>query len=206
MRKRFRPSPALVISMLALFAALGGTVYAAGKINGKTIKAKSLPGNRIVPDTVTGTQVKESSLKKVPVAEKAEKANTAEAAFNATAANTAVTAQNADKVNGHSAGCRAGTQLFAGSCWESAPRPKAVALSAATICDSAGGTLPRAYDLAAFSKVATLGATYEWSGDLNEVKEPFNTSVGVIVSSAGEIKVDGVTDEKEFRCVFPLVR
>ena len=48
MSKRFsRPSPALVISIIALFVALGGTVYAASKINGKTIKVKSLPGNRL---------------------------------------------------------------------------------------------------------------------------------------------------------------
>ena len=50
MRQGMRlPTPALAVSVLALFVALGGTVYAAkkAKIDGKAVKAKSLPGNRI---------------------------------------------------------------------------------------------------------------------------------------------------------------
>ncbi len=84
MSKRIpRPSPALVISVIALFVALGGTVYAAGKINGKTIKVKSLPGNRIKPNTVTGSQVKESSLSQVPSAANAGTAARADSAGRA---------------------------------------------------------------------------------------------------------------------------
>ncbi len=51
-----------VIACLALFIALGGTVYAAGKINGKQIKASSLPGNRIKPRTITGSRIKAKTL------------------------------------------------------------------------------------------------------------------------------------------------
>jgi hypothetical protein len=51
-----RPSASLVISCLALFLALGGTVYAAAKINGSQIKPKSIPGNRIKPGTITGSR------------------------------------------------------------------------------------------------------------------------------------------------------
>lgn len=51
-----------VIACIALFVALGGSVYAAGKINGKEIKAKSIPGNRIKPKTLTAKQVKPRSL------------------------------------------------------------------------------------------------------------------------------------------------
>lgn len=51
-----------VIACLALFVALGGTVYAAGKINGKQIKRSSLPGNRIKPKTVPANRIKPSSL------------------------------------------------------------------------------------------------------------------------------------------------
>jgi hypothetical protein len=72
-----RPSPALIVAILALFVALGGTVYAASSINGKLVKKNSLPGNRIKKNTVTGTQVKESSLGQVPSAVSAETAKTA---------------------------------------------------------------------------------------------------------------------------------
>jgi hypothetical protein len=51
-----------VIACLALFAALGGTVYAAGKISGKQIKPKSLPGNRIKPRTIAANRIKPRTL------------------------------------------------------------------------------------------------------------------------------------------------
>lgn len=72
-----RPSPAMIVAILALFVALGGTVYAASSINGKLVKKNSLPGNRIKKNTVTGTQVKESTLGQVPSALAAETAKTA---------------------------------------------------------------------------------------------------------------------------------
>src|SRR5829696_450841 len=51
-----------VIACLALFIALGGSVYAAGKISGKQIKPNSLPGNRVKAKTLTGRQIKPGSL------------------------------------------------------------------------------------------------------------------------------------------------
>lgn len=63
MLKGRRPSPAMIVALIALFVALGGSVYAANKISGKTIKKGSEPGNRLKKDSVTGKQVKESTLK-----------------------------------------------------------------------------------------------------------------------------------------------
>jgi hypothetical protein len=51
-----------VIACLALFIALGGSVYAAGKISGTQIKANSIPGNRVKAKTLTGKQIKPGSL------------------------------------------------------------------------------------------------------------------------------------------------
>jgi hypothetical protein len=51
-----------VVACLALFIALGGSVYAAGKINGNQIKRSSLPGNRIKPKTIPANRVKPKSL------------------------------------------------------------------------------------------------------------------------------------------------
>jgi hypothetical protein len=52
-----------VIALLALFIALGGSVYAASnKIDGSQIKAKSLPGNRLMPETVAANQIKKGSI------------------------------------------------------------------------------------------------------------------------------------------------
>lgn len=51
-----------VVAFVALFVALGGSVYAAGKLSGSQIKPNSIPGNRIKPKTLTGKQVKPGSL------------------------------------------------------------------------------------------------------------------------------------------------
>ena len=51
-----------VIALVALFVALGGSVYAAEKINGSQIKSNSIPGNRVKTKTLTGKQVKPNSL------------------------------------------------------------------------------------------------------------------------------------------------
>jgi hypothetical protein len=51
-----------VVAMLALFVALSGSVYAAGKISGKQVKRGSLPGNRLKPRTITANRVKPKTL------------------------------------------------------------------------------------------------------------------------------------------------
>jgi hypothetical protein len=100
LRKRIhRPSPALAISLIALFVALGGTGYAAVVINGKNLKNKSVAGKKLKNKTITGGKVKgntlggaqinESKLGKVP---SAEKATSASAADHATSADTAANA------------------------------------------------------------------------------------------------------------------
>jgi hypothetical protein len=51
-----------VVAFIALFVALGGSVYAAGKISGTQIKPGSVPGNRIKPKSLGGKQIKPKSL------------------------------------------------------------------------------------------------------------------------------------------------
>jgi hypothetical protein len=51
-----------VTAFIALFVALGGSVYAAGKISGTQIATNSIPGNRIKTKTLTGKQVKPNAL------------------------------------------------------------------------------------------------------------------------------------------------
>jgi hypothetical protein len=92
-----RPSPALVIAMLALFVALGGTGYAAatGSIDGREIKNNTISTNDIRSNTVrgsdvrtntlTGSDISETRLGKVPSASKADSATSATSAANAAA-------------------------------------------------------------------------------------------------------------------------
>jgi hypothetical protein len=73
-----RPTPALVISVLALFVALGGTVYAASKISGKTIKPNSIPANRLKKHSLSKTQINLGKLGVVPTAQNAVHATSAD--------------------------------------------------------------------------------------------------------------------------------
>jgi hypothetical protein len=79
-RFRLRLSPSLAISVLALFVALGGTVYAASKISGKSIKPNSIPANRLKKHSITGKQVNLKKLGTVPNATSATNAAHAETA------------------------------------------------------------------------------------------------------------------------------
>jgi hypothetical protein len=77
---RYRPSPALVISCIALFLAMGGVSYglASGAINSREIKNNTIRSrdirngairNRDVHrDTLTGSRIRESTLGTVPQA------------------------------------------------------------------------------------------------------------------------------------------
>jgi hypothetical protein len=65
-------SPSMAVALLALFVALTGTGYAALKVNGRDIKKRSIPGNRLVNNGVTGRQVNEARLGTVPRAQNAD--------------------------------------------------------------------------------------------------------------------------------------
>jgi len=193
-----RPSPTMAISLIALFIVLGGTVYAAaGKIDGKSIKVKSLPGNRLKPNTVTDKQVKESTLGQVPRAKEAKTAGSAV---------TALDAINAEKIIGHTIGCPDGTQAFLGGCWENSPRPAATAADANRVCYFAGGTLPGPFELVSFALHSPLtSSTDEWTDEVNTVTGP-NAYTVVTVSKASEIREASASATREYRCVVPLLR
>ena len=219
---------ALVVSLVALFFALGGGVYAATKLSGKAIKLKSLPGNRLALHSVpanrlkrgvlaggqsgalsreiTGADINETSLAQVPNAVHADTADTARTAQDAQTAINAINAVNADKINGHSAGCLIGTQPFAGACWEMSPRGPGTAPAAAADCASLGATLPEALQLAAFGEAPEiiLDSGGEWSSDIPVFSGP-NIYGVIVVFDPGTINSDISTAGHKYRCVFPLV-
>ena len=71
-RLRSRLTYANVTATLALFIALGGSSYAAFTINGATIKNRSISAKKLRPNTLTGAQIKESRLGRVPRAKSAD--------------------------------------------------------------------------------------------------------------------------------------
>ena len=230
----WRQAPALVVAAVALVAALAGTVYAAGKMNGHAIKVKSLPGNRLAlhsvpanrlkpgtipstqlapgsipgdrlaPGSVTGLQVDVSTLGQVP---SAAHADTAESAKDAQTALNAANAVNAQTLNGYQAGCKPGTRLFAGGCWQTATNTSALTpAAAAAACANEGGELPEPLLLAAFSQQPniTLASGDEWTSNVTSVSGP-NLYAVATVSSSGAISSELGSNTKKFRCVVPLL-
>lgn len=74
LRRRVRVSN--TIAAIALFASLGGSVYAASRIDGSQIKKASIAGNKLKANTVRGSKILESSLGRVPRAQNAGTAQT----------------------------------------------------------------------------------------------------------------------------------
>jgi hypothetical protein len=219
-----RQAPALVVACVALIAALAGTVYAAKKIDGKTIKAKSLPGNRLAlasvpgnrlkagtitgdllaPGAVSGSQLDAATIGQVP---SAVHADSADSARDAQTALNAVNAIDAIKVNGHTAGCKPPNRYFAGACWQTSSSEAAVTAPAAALaCTTQGGELPDALSLVAFSQQPgiALATGDEWTGDIPVISGTDVYSV-ITVSITGKIASAASTGAKKYRCVIPLV-
>lgn len=222
-RDRWRAA-ALPLALLALFVALGGSVYAAAKIDGRTIKVKSLPGNRIKPaslpgnrlkpgaipgdrlaaGSLTGRQIDTATLGEVPSAIHAAQADVAR---DAETALHAVNAVNASKVNGRSVGCRSDERYFGGACWEAAYSDAVVSAPAAAVaCASRGAELPEALQLVAFAQQSglPLASGDEWSGDISVFSGP-NVYTVATVSSVGQVDFKLSTDNHKFRCVRSLI-
>src|SRR5262245_51724773 len=95
-----RPSPALIISLIALFVALGGTALAArGLISGSKLKNRSVAAVKMRKHTLTGKEINLGKLGTVPSAASATQAthaSTADSATHASSADTATHASSAD--------------------------------------------------------------------------------------------------------------
>jgi hypothetical protein len=209
----WRPSPALVIACLALFVALGGTVVAATKIDGKTIVVKSLPGNRlevgslpgnrVAPHSLNGSQIKAQTLSQVPDAAHAVAADSARHAETATAAGHAT---DATTINGHAVGCPAGRREFAGACWDTQPSAGTVTvLEATAICAAMGGELPDLLALLDFVKQPGVAATtgVEWTNSERPVG--FDSWAVAVVENGVHVDVLIPSTSNHYRCVTPLL-
>jgi hypothetical protein len=69
--KSKRPSPAMIVAIVALVVALAGTAYAAQTINGGAIKKQTIGGGKLKKKTLTGFQINTNKLGVVPSAKRA---------------------------------------------------------------------------------------------------------------------------------------
>jgi hypothetical protein len=103
----------MTVAVLALVVALGGSAYAVSRINGTSIRPRSIPADRVRRNALTGTEINEAKLGRVNEARNATnskfalRAAAADSAANALSAGNALTAGsagNASTLGGSPAG------------------------------------------------------------------------------------------------------
>lgn len=116
---RQRMTYANVMSTLAVFIALGGSSYAAVTISGRNIKNRSIAAAKLKRNSLTGREIRESRLGRVPRAVTADRVGTL----------------TAKELVLH---CPSDTVLIANVCVETKPREAVPYSSAVATCFQAG--------------------------------------------------------------------
>jgi hypothetical protein len=203
-RLRPRLSYANVTATIALFAALGGTGYAAATLPRNSVGSKqlrshavtnsklaahSITASRIKADTLTGAQIAEGTLAKVPAAANADHAATADSLGGVTATDLKTR-------------CPSGTVLYGGSCFETAQRhPDGIDWQTATrLCAADGRRLPDAGELVAFGRQTAISfAGFEWTSDFAA-----DDTHAITAENGGIAQQRPIAEAHPFRCVAPM--
>lgn len=209
-----RPSPALIIAIIALIAALGGTAWAAGQLKKNSVGSRQLKssavttgkiannavtGSKVLKNSIDGTDIDLSKLGTVPSAVAAQNAEVAGALSDGTEKRTA--------------GCPAGATLIRGVCFDKNLNAKVKGVkNAADACAAKGGWLPTPMQLYSVRNVIFLGEgvppDYAVSDDY--FADPSSSSLysTIVVSSSGTMTIVSAdpTVEYKYICAYPLVR
>jgi hypothetical protein len=197
-RLRAHLTYANIVATLALFLALGGASYAAirvgsgsiinnsirtqdlknNDIRGKDIRNRTIQGGDILTNTIKGQQVRESTLSKVPDADKLDGADS----------------------TSFRVGCPAETQRHGGGCIETSARQGATFNNAARTCGTLGRRLPQPDELGSFSQEP--GITLASPRELTSTR--LATPVVVTVAEGPNYAGSDPDDLIPFRCVAPL--
>jgi hypothetical protein len=162
--KTLRPTPALVVAFVALFAAMGGFGYAATKLKPNSVKAKN-----IKPGAVTSDKLADGAVTTPKLAPDAVAPN----ARNAANAVNAMNAANADKLGGVApGGCQTG--------WLKA----SIVVDTSTVDATPDAVVPNAFDCA--SKAADA-VTIHKDADGRYTLTIAGLDSGVAISSSANV-------------------
>jgi hypothetical protein len=201
-----RPSPAMVVAVIALVLALTGTAFAAlakNSVGSRQLKSKSVTTGKIANNAVNGAKVADGSLSGQDINLAA--LGTVPNATNAT------NAANAGTVGGHSASCPANTTLVRGVCFDSTANPEAPTLEAAAdACAAKGGYLPTPMELYSVRGVINLGtgigANHQYTDSYYYDPVGGGHPSTVTIDGTGAITQQSPTTASHYICAYALVR
>lgn len=200
-----RPSPAMVVALIALFAALTGTAFAAlGKnsVGSRQLKAKAVTSGKIANNAVTGAKVASGSLTGADI--------NVGALGTVPSATSASSAGNANTVGGHSASCPGGTVLIRGICFDSTSNPAVGSVKAAAdACAAKGGYLPTPMALYSTRSIINLGTGV--GNDHQYTDSYYSNTTGsvyatVVIDGTGKIQEQEIELPSKYICAYTLVR
>ncbi|HEX7059285.1 MAG TPA: hypothetical protein VF176_05480, partial [Solirubrobacterales bacterium] len=199
------PSPAMVVAIIALIAALTGTAFAAlGKnsVGTRQLKSKAVTTGKLANNAVNAKKVADGSLTGKDI--------NLGALGTVPSATDATNATNAANVGGHSASCPANTTLLRGVCFDSASNPVVGTLKeAADACAAKGGYLPSPMELYSVRGIINLGTgvgtdhQYTDSYYGNTSGSSYST---VVINGTGAVAEQSVDSPSRYICAYPLVR
>ncbi len=203
--RTWRPSPALVIAIIALCAALTGTAWAAlGKnsVGSRQLKSKAVTTGKIANNAVTGAKVASNTLTGADI--NLNQLGTVPSATNAQSA------QNAGTVGGHAAACPGGSTLIRGVCFDlSLNGPVGGVKAAADACAAKGGFLPSTMELYSVRNVINLGTGVapDYAVTDNYYANTLGTNYRtMVVDGSGKIEELTVDASTKYICAYELVR
>jgi len=198
-----RPSPALVVAIIALIASMVGTAWAAlpkNSVGTKQLKSKAVTTGKIANNAVTGAKVASGTLtgQDINLGQLGTVPN----------ASSAQTGQEANTVGGHSAACPGGSTLIRGVCYDLALNPVVAGVKlAAAACQAKGGYLPTPMQLFSVRDVINLGTgiapDYAVSDQYYADNFAYKT---VTVDGSGKMEELGIASPTRYICSYELVR
>jgi hypothetical protein len=198
-RRRPVLSFANVVSVLALFVALGGSAYAATQIPRNSVGTKQLKNGSITAAKIRNGAVTAAKLGALPIAPaEAQRAAEAEALNGKTAAQLLAES----KLH-----CPAGTELAVGACLDATPGAAVALEQAFKACGRAGKRLPSTGELIAFEMAHfTEFPPTEWVEPEYVDSGSAFYATGILVSARGgpspnaSIDFEKVAGPRPYRC------
>jgi hypothetical protein len=196
----------MIVALIALFAALSGTAYAAlGKnsVGTRQLKAKAVTSGKIANNAVTSAKVAKNSLTGADI--------NVGALGTVPSAGHAESAGSAETVDGHAASCPGGTVLIRGVCFDGVANGEAPTLNAAAdSCAAKGGYLPTPMELYSTRSVLNLGSG---AGSSHMYTDSYYSAVGsgsnyttIVVDGTGKLTELPVGEPSQYICAYALVR